>query len=98
MSLTKYTISKYLFDTIGLGKKESKDLISLFFEEIRLTLESGEQVRLSGFGNFDLRKKNLRLVHNPKKGNKIPVKNYHVVNFKAGKKLKLRIKSGGEIR
>ncbi len=58
MALTKAEMSEYLFDKLGLSKRDAKELVELFFEEIRRALENGEQVKLSGFGNFDLRDKN----------------------------------------
>lgn len=61
MALTKAEMSEYLFDKLGLSKRDAKELVELFFEEIRRALENGEQVKLSGFGNFDLRDKNQRL-------------------------------------
>lgn len=63
MALTKAEMSEYLFDKLGLSKRDAKELVELFFEEIRRALENGEQVKLSGFGNFDLRDKtNVRAV------------------------------------
>lgn len=72
MALTKAEMSEYLFDKLGLSKRDAKELVELFFEEIRRALENGEQVKLSGFGNFDLRDKNQRPGRNPKTGEDIP--------------------------
>ena len=55
MALTKAEMSEYLFDKLGLSKRDAKELVELFFEEVRRALENGEQVKLSGFGNFDLK-------------------------------------------
>lgn len=90
-SLTKAEISKHLFDSLGLNKREAKELVELFFEEIRQVLESGENVKLSGFGNFVLRDKEQRPGRNPKTGQEIPIKARRVVTFRAGQKLKLRV-------
>lgn len=60
MALTKAEMSEYLFEKLGLSKRDAKELVELFFEEVRRALENGEQVKLSGFGNFDLRDKNQR--------------------------------------
>ena len=57
MALTKADMSEYLFEKLGLSKRDAKELVELFFEEVRRALENGEQVKLSGFGNFDLRDK-----------------------------------------
>ncbi|KOR27678.1 integration host factor subunit alpha, partial [Achromatium sp. WMS2] len=59
-TLTKADIAEHLFDKLGLNKRESKDMVELFFERIRVSLEDGQQVKLSGFGNFDLRDKKQR--------------------------------------
>ena len=62
MALTKAEIAEALFDQLGLNKREARELVDLFFEELRASLAAGEQVKLSGFGNFDLRSKNQRVV------------------------------------
>jgi len=90
-SLTKALIAAHLFDTLGLNKREAKELVELFFEEIRHVLESGQNVKLSGFGNFVLRNKKQRPGRNPKTGEEIPIKARRVVTFRAGQKLKLRV-------
>ena len=66
MALTKAEMAEHLFEKLGINKRDAKDLVELFFEEIKGALESGEQVKLSGFGNFDLRDKNERPGRNPK--------------------------------
>ena len=58
MALTKAEMAERLFEDLGLNKREAKELVEAFFEEIRMSLEAGQQVKLSGFGNFDLRDKN----------------------------------------
>ena len=58
MALTKADMAEALFDELGLNKREARELVDMFFEELRVALENGEQVKLSGFGNFDLRDKN----------------------------------------
>jgi len=72
MALTKAEMSEHLFEKLGLSKRDAKDLVEIFFEEVRRALENGEQVKLSGFGNFDLRDKNQRPGRNPKTGEDIP--------------------------
>ena len=91
MALTKAEMSEYLFDKLGLSKRDAKVLVELFFEEIRRALENGEQVKLSGFGNFDLRDKNQRPGRNPKTGEDIPTTARRVVTFRPGQKLKSRV-------
>ncbi|MEC9248811.1 MAG: integration host factor subunit alpha [Pseudomonadota bacterium] len=91
MALTKAKLAETLFEQLGLNKREAKDLVEGFFENLRLSLESGEQVKLSGFGNFDLRDKNERPGRNPKTGEEIPISARRVVTFKPGQKLKSRV-------
>lgn len=93
MALTKAEMSEYLIETLKLSKRDSKDLVELFFEELRLSLENGEQVKLSGFGNFDLRNKNSRPGRNPKTGEDIPITARRVVTFRPGQKLKGRVET-----
>lgn len=87
-ALTKADLVKHLFSVVGLNQREAKDLVEEFFEEIRASLESGWQVKLSGFGNFSLRDKKERPGRNPKTGEEIPVSARRVVTFKASQKLK----------
>jgi len=98
MALTKADMVEQLFEELGLNKREAKDLVEMFFEEIRGALEQGRQVKLSGFGNFDLRYKNRRPGRNPKTGEEIPICARRVVTFRSGQKLKSRVEAyaGGE--
>ena len=98
MALTKADMAERLFDELGLNKREAKEMVELFFEEIRQSLENGRQVKLSGFGNFDLREKKQRPGRNPKTGEEIPISARRVVTFRPGQKLKARVEAyaGGE--
>jgi integration host factor subunit alpha len=91
MALTKADMAERLFDDLGLNKREAKELVEAFFEEVRGSLEIGRQVKLSGFGNFDLRDKNKRPGRNPKTGEEIPISARRVVTFRPGQKLKARV-------
>jgi integration host factor subunit alpha len=93
MALTKADMAERLFEEFGLNKREAKDLVEMFFEEIRNALESGQQVKLSGFGNFNLRHKNQRPGRNPKTGEEIPITARRVVSFHPGQKLKARVEA-----
>jgi len=93
MALTKADIAEHLFESLGLSKRDAKDIVESFFEEIRQALETGEQVKISGFGNFDLRDKNQRPGRNPKTGEDIPISARRVVTFRPGQKLKSRVES-----
>ena len=92
-AMTKADIADYLFSTVGLNKREAKDLVEIFFEELRNALETGHQVKLSGFGNFDLRDKRSRPGRNPKTGQEIPITARRVVTFHAGQKLKAKVEA-----
>ena len=91
MALTKADIAEHLFTQLGMSKREAKDMVEAFFEEIRQALERGEQVKISGFGNFDLREKNQRPGRNPKTGEEIPITARRVVTFHASQKLKAAV-------
>jgi integration host factor subunit alpha len=93
MALTKAGMVERLYEELGLNKREAKELVEIFFEEIRSALEKGQQVKLSGFGNFDLRDKNRRPGRNPKTGEEIPINARRVVTFRAGQKLKARVET-----
>ena len=99
MALTKADLAETLFNELGLNKREAKEFVELFFERIRAALENGEEVKLSGFCNFGLRKKNPRPGRNPKTGEEIPISARRVVTFRASHKLKERVelnaRSGG---
>ena len=94
MALTKAEIAEHLYEKVGLSKRDAKEMVEMFFEEIRETLESGDQVKLSGFGNFDLRVKSERPGRNPKTGKDIPISARKVVTFRPGQKLKSRVEDG----
>ena len=88
MALTKAEMAEALFNQLGLNKREARELVDLFFEEVRAALSGGEQVKLSGFGNFDLRDKNQRPGRNPKTGEKVEVPPKKIPFFKPSKELK----------
>ena len=91
MALTKAEIAEHLVDKLNINKRDAKEVVEAFFEQIRNALESGEQVKLSGFGNFDLRDKSQRPGRNPKTGEDIPISARRVVTFRPGQKLKNRV-------
>ena len=91
MTLTKAELADLLFEKVGLNKREAKDMVEAFFEEIRGALERGEAVKLSGFGNFQLRNKPQRPGRNPKTGEEIPISARRVVTFHASQKLKAMV-------
>lgn len=96
MALTKADMVERLFLDLGINKKDAKDLVDQFFEEVKAALAEGRSVKLSGFGNFDLRDKNQRPGRNPKTGEEIPITARRVVTFKPGQKLKIRVEAYGD--
>jgi integration host factor subunit alpha len=93
MSLTKADLADTLFEEVGLNKREAKEFVDAWFETIRQALENGDHVKLSGFGNFQLRDKNQRPGRNPKTGEEIPISARRVVTFKPGQKLRARVEA-----
>ncbi len=91
MALTKADFAAQLLDELGLSKSMAKNLVELFFEEIKATLEHAESVKLSGFGKFELRDKVARPGRNPKTGEEIPITARRVVTFNPGTRLKAKI-------
>tara|TARA_B100001769_G_C21879673_1_gene475737 strand:+ start:336 stop:635 length:300 start_codon:yes stop_codon:yes gene_type:complete len=92
-ALTKAEMAEMLFEDLGLNKREAKEIVEKFYGEIGLALESGDNVKLSGFGNFELRDKNSRPGRNPKTGEEIPIAARRVVTFKPGQKLRSRVEN-----
>ena len=98
MTLTKAELADLLFEQLGLNKREAKDMVERFFEEIRIALERGDSVKLSGFGNFQLREKPQRPGRNPKTGEEIPITARRVVTFHASQKLKAMVEAANHGR
>lgn len=92
-SLTKAEIANRLFNEVGLNKREAKEFVDAYFEIIKTALENGENVKLSGFGNFQLRDKKERPGRNPKTGEEIPISARRVVTFRPGQKLRARVEA-----
>ncbi|MBY6203373.1 integration host factor subunit alpha [Halomonas denitrificans] len=93
MALTKADLANSLFEEVGLNKREAKEFVDAWFEAIRDALEAGDNVKLSGFGNFQLRDKRQRPGRNPKTGEEIPISARRVVTFKPGQKLRGRVEA-----
>ncbi|MCK9488592.1 MAG: integration host factor subunit alpha [Xanthomonadales bacterium] len=92
-TLTKAEMAEGLFENVGLNKREAKEFVDALFETLRTGLENGRQVKLSGFGNFELRHKNERPGRNPKTGEEIPISARRVVTFRPGQKLRARVET-----
>lgn len=93
MALTKADLAEKLYEELGLNKREAREIVELFFETLCTALEEGQQIKLSGFGNFMLRDKNERPGRNPKTGEEVPISARRVVTFRPGQKLKERVES-----
>ena len=91
MALTKADMAERLFEELGLNKREAKEMVEMFFEEVRCSLEDNTPVKLSGFGNFDLRDKSERPGRNPKTGEKVRIQPKKLPFFKCGKELRERV-------
>ena len=87
-TLTKAELAELLFERLGLNKRESKDMVEAFFDIVQAALVSGDDIKLSGFGNFNIRRKAPRPGRNPRTGEAIPIKARNVVTFHASHKLK----------
>ena len=92
-ALTKADLAEMLFEELGLNKREAKEIVEMFYSEICTALGSNDQVKLSGFGNFELRDKKSRPGRNPKTGEEIPISARRVVTFKSGQKLKALVEN-----
>tara|TARA_B110000977_G_scaffold195441_1_gene273895 strand:- start:1034 stop:1333 length:300 start_codon:yes stop_codon:yes gene_type:complete len=92
-ALTKADLAEMLFEELGLNKREAKEIVEMFYSEISQALENNDSVKLSGFGNFELRDKSSRPGRNPKTGEEIPISARRVVTFKPGQKLKARVEN-----
>ena len=93
MTLTKSDIVEDLNNEIGLNKREAKELVDSLFDNIKNKLENGEEVKLSGFGNFQLKDKTSRPGRNPRTGEDVEISARKVVTFKSGQKLKEAVKT-----
>jgi integration host factor subunit alpha len=87
-TLTKAELAELLFDQLGLNKREAKDMVDAFFDLMRDSLVAGDDVKLSGFGNFQIRTKASRPGRNPRTGEPVDIKARRVVTFHASHKLK----------
>ena len=91
MTITIDSLVEMVHNEIGLNKREAKELIESFFEQIKKSLEEGNDIKLSGFGNFNLRDKAPRPGRNPKTGEEVTISSRRVVTFKSGLKLKSKL-------
>ena len=87
-SVTKQDFSDRIVTNVGLSTQDAKELVNIFFEEITIALENGNNVKISGFGNFSLNDKTSRPGRNPKTGEDVIIEARRVVSFKGGDKLK----------
>jgi integration host factor subunit alpha len=90
-ALTKADLTELIFEQVGLNKREAKDMVETFFDEIIGALGRGRPVKLQGFGNFELRDKSSRPGRNPKTGEVIPIAARRVVTFHPSAQLREKI-------
>ena len=93
MTITKDSLVEMIHNEVGLNKREAKELIECFFEQIKASLENGNDIKFSGFGNFILRNKSPRPGRNPKTGEEVTISDRRVVTFKSGLKLKSKLEA-----
>ena len=93
MTITKDSLVEMIHNEVGLNKREAKELIECFFEQIKRSLENGNDIKLSGFGNLILRNKAPRPGRNPKTGEEVTISERRVVTFKSGLKLKSKLEA-----
>ncbi|MDC0415495.1 integration host factor subunit alpha [Gammaproteobacteria bacterium] len=93
MTITKDSLVEMIHNEVGLNKREAKELIECFFEQIKASLENGNDIKFSGFGNFILRNKSPRPGRNPKTGEEVTISERRVVTFKSGLKLKSKLEA-----
>ena len=92
-ALTKADLAEMLFDELGLNKREAREIVEMFYTEISEALEKNDNVKISGFGNFELREKKSRPGRNPKTGEEVAISARRVVTFKPGQKLRSRVET-----
>ena len=91
--MTKAEIIEQIYEKVGFSKKESAEIVEMVFDTMKETLEKGEKIKISGFGNFVVRQKRPRIGRNPQTGEEIPISARRVVTFRPGQKLKLRVEN-----
>lgn len=96
MAKTKADLALTIFEQVGLNKREANDAVDAFFDCMKQTLENGNMIKLSGFGNFVLRDKNARPGRNPKTGEDIPISARRVVTYRPSQKLKKSIEENSD--
>ena len=92
-ALTKAKLAELLYEQIGLNKRESKDMVDAFFDHVAASLVSGQDVKITGFGNFQIRAKAPRPGRNPRTGEMVPIEARRVVTFHSSQKLKAQIQA-----
>jgi len=93
-ALTKAALADMLYDNIGLNKREAKDMVDALFDIITGHLVSGDDVKITGFGNFQIRSKSSRPGRNPRTGEPVPIEARRVVTFHASPQLKAQVQTG----
>lgn len=92
--MTKADLVEAVHTKVGFSKKESADIVEMVFDTMKLTLESGQKIKISGFGNFEVRDKRSRVGRNPQTGDVIEISARRVLAFKPSQVLKLALNDG----
>ena len=92
-TLTRADLAEKLFTDVGINQREAKEIVGAFFDVISMALENNQQVKLAGFGNFEVRDKKPRPGRNPKTGEAFQISARRVATFRPGKKLRIRVEA-----
>ena len=92
--MTKADIIEGVYERVGFSKKESAEIVELVFDTLKETLERGDRIKVSGFGNFQVRQKNARVGRNPQTGKEIEISARRVLTFRPSQVLKSALNNG----
>ena len=90
--MTKADIIEGVYEKVGFSKKESAEIVELVFDTLKETLERGDKIKISGFGNFQVRQKKARVGRNPQTGKEIEISARRVLTFRPSQVLKSALK------
>lgn len=93
--MTKSDLVEAIHHRVGFTKKRSAEVVTLMLDLIKESLEKGDKVKISGFGNFEVRRKDPRKGRNPQTGDEITISERQVLTFKPSQVLKERLNRRG---
>lgn len=91
--MTKSDIVEIVYQNVGFTKKRAAEVVNLILDTMKEALEEGKKVKISGFGNFEIRRKDSRKGRNPQTGEEITISERRVLTFKPSQVLKERLNS-----